>query len=400
MNWTAKERAGKPVVACYCATFLTRDMQHVHRQVLHLKGVAPYVITQKRANADLFWFPDKYVAFHRKAWTRFFRRLWYQQIREVPWQINTGEVKELLHTVMRWETDVVHIYFGNVAMRLLPFIKVCPRPVVVSFHGADVAVDMEKPVYRERMGEVFDAATMVLARSESLKAALLELGCAEEKIRIQRTGIPFRSEEKMERALPPEDGRWRLIQACRLVEKKGLETTLRAFAEIGKRYPRATLTIAGDGPLKEAVRQMAMDLGVYGRVEFPGFLGQEELWNLYRRSHLFLHPSETGEDGNREGVPNAMLEGMSTGMPVAATRHGGIPEAVRDGESGILVEEGDWEGLAARSLELLGDEKAFERMGKAAREEVASKFNQAKQLGVLEGHYREAIEWGGPKGRG
>jgi colanic acid/amylovoran biosynthesis glycosyltransferase len=143
-------------------------MQHVHRQVLHLRDVAPVVITQKRQNAEAFWFPDKYVDFHRKARTRFFRRLWYQQIRDEPWAINTGEVKEILHTVMRWETDVVHIYFGNVAMRLLPLIKVCPRPVVVSFHGADVAVDMEKPAYRERMREVLEAATLVMARSESL----------------------------------------------------------------------------------------------------------------------------------------------------------------------------------------------------------------------------------------
>lgn len=369
-------------------------MQHVHRQVLFLKNVAPYVITQKRENADMFWFPDKYVSFHRKVWTRFFRRLWYQQIREIPWQINTGEVKELLHTVMRRETDVVHIYFGNVGMRLLPFIKACPRPVVVSFHGADVAVDMDKPVYRQQMGEVLDRATMVLARSESLKGALLELGCPEEKIRIQRTGIPMWSKEKAERKVPPEDGCWRLVQACRLVEKKGLETTLRAFAEIGKRFPRATLTIAGAGPLKDQMRGLAMELGVLRRVDFTGFLGQGELWDLYRRSHLFLHPSEVGEDGNREGVPNAMLEGMATGMPAAATWHGGIPEAVRDGESGILVEEGDWRELAARVSDLLSDVEGYERMARAACDEVKAKFDLAKQIRVLEGHYREAIEWG------
>jgi colanic acid/amylovoran biosynthesis glycosyltransferase len=392
LNWTAKERAGKPVVACYCATFLARDMQHVFRQVLHLQGVAPYVITQKRQNAEAFWFPEKYIDIHRKAKGRFFRRLWYQQIRDVPWQIGTGEVKELLHTVLRRETDLVHIYFGNVAMRLLPFIKVCPRPVVVSFHGADVAVNMEKEAYRERMREVFEHATLVMARSESLKAALLDLGCPAGKIRIQRTGIPLGPFKAGSRVVPPEGGRWRLLQACRLIEKKGLETTLRGFAEIGKRFPGATLTIAGDGPLKDEVQRLASELGVGKRVILPGFLGQEELWELYREAHLFLHPSETGVDGDREGVPNAMLEAMATGLPVVATRHGGIPEAVTDGVSALLVDERDWEGLAARTMGLLESPEAYERMSIAARVEVAKKFGLGKQLGRLEGRYREAME--------
>ena len=107
----------------------------------------------------------------------------------------------------------------------------------------------------------------------------------------------------------------------------------------------------------EQLRALASELGVGGRVRFTGFLSQAELRKLYEGSHLFLHPSELGADGNQEGVPNSMLEAMATGLPVLATRHGGIPEAVETG--GILVAEGDDEALAGAMRELASNPAAL-----------------------------------------
>ena len=88
---------------------------------------------------------------------------------------------------------------------------------------------------------------------------------------------------------------------------------------------------------------------------WPGFVAPAKLREIYYASHIFLHPSETGSDGNQEGIPNSMLEAMATGLPVLATNHGGIPEAIENGVSGILVPERDYEALSQALLNAVQD---------------------------------------------
>ena len=95
---------------------------------------------------------------------------------------------------------------------------------------------------------------LVLARSESLAARLMELGCDAKKLRINRTGVPMEGFPYLARSVPP-DGAWRMIQASRFIEKKGLDTTLRAFADFRARYPKAQLVMAGEGPLEARVKR-------------------------------------------------------------------------------------------------------------------------------------------------
>jgi glycosyltransferase involved in cell wall biosynthesis len=104
-----------------------------------------------------------------------------------------------------------------------------------------------------------------------------------------------------------------------------------------------------------------------------------------------LHPSETGRDGNQEGVPNAMLEAMATGLPVFATRHGGIPDAVEHNISGILVEEGDYESLGDALIDCAKDFARLAAMGRAASASVAKNFDQVEQTRLLEDIYLREI---------
>ncbi|MES2707367.1 MAG: glycosyltransferase [Verrucomicrobiota bacterium] len=381
-----------PIVACYCQDFLKPDMQHVHRQIVSLSRWKPAVITQKRENADRFPFPNEkrnLAVLPPPRWKNL-RRFWFKHVRREPLIIPHSRARRLIYEVMRLEADVIHLFFGHIAVQLLPFLQACPRPVVVSFHGADVGVDADQGPWRDALREVFRCATLVLARSESLLEGLRSLGCPPEKLRLQRTGIPLDAWPFVPRT-PPADGAWHFVQACRLVPKKGLRTTLKAFAEIAETWPDARLTLAGNGPLLAELQTSAAAAGLADRVAFPGFLDQDQLRALIYSAHVFFHPSETPADGNREGVPNALLEAMASGLPVLATHHGGIPEAVTHGLSGFLTDEGDASALAKAALGFLPDSARYAALALAASQEVSAKFERTAQTAILEGFYDEAL---------
>ena len=125
---------------------------------------------------------------------------------------------------------------------------------------------------------------------------------------------------------------------------------------------------------------------------FAGFLNQSELRDLFERAHVFMHPSELPPDSNQEGIPNSMLEAMASGLPVVATRHGGIPEAVTDGVNGWLVPERDHEMLTISLRRLVQDPTRWAEMGVAASRAVAAGFAQRSQIEALESTYFEALE--------
>jgi colanic acid/amylovoran biosynthesis glycosyltransferase len=363
-------------------------MLHIYRQITDLKRCAPVVIAQKRENAERYPFEGVHIV--PKPRTHVLRRFWFRQLRDKPWQISDVELRTLLAILSETRARLLHIYFGHIAVHLLPLIRAWKHPSIVSFHGADVMVDMNKPAYREATLQMLDGVTLVLVRSESLRRVVVDLGCNPEKIETQRTGIPLEEFPFRDRAVPQND-EWRVVQAGRLIEKKGLPVTLRAFSTFLKQHPNATLTIAGEGPLLRELQKLARELGVTDRVSFTGFVSQEQLREIYYRSHIFLHPSQTGRDGNQEGVPNSMLEAMATGLPVFATEHGGIPEAIENGVSGVLVPEHDYEELARALVNAVQDPGLLSRIGHMGADAVRKKFDLQQQAQRLEEIYLRTI---------
>jgi glycosyltransferase involved in cell wall biosynthesis len=364
-------------------------MLHIYRQITALERCIPVVIAQKREQAGHY--PFERIHMVPKPPAHFLRRLWFRQLRDAPWQISESELRASQGVLSRIDARLLHIYFGQIAVHLLPLIRSWKKPSIVSFHGADVRVDMNKPAYREATRQMFSAVNLVLVRSESLRRALVQLGCDEEKIEIQRTGIPLDEFPFRERRFP-QDGKWRLVQAGRLIEKKGLPVTLRAFAIFLRQCPKANLTIAGEGPLLGQLQDLSRELDIDARVLFTGFVSQEQLREIYYTSHVFLHPSQTGHDGNQEGIPNSMLEAMASGLPVFATEHGGIPEAIEDGVSGVLVPERDHQRLATALLDAVQDPGFLSPIARNGAEIVRKNFDLRVQAQRLEEIYLRMIQ--------
>jgi colanic acid/amylovoran biosynthesis glycosyltransferase len=375
------------VAAQYLTTFLKPEMLHIYRQITALRAFRPVILCHNREQPEAFPFDD--IRLLPKARTRALRRIWQKQILGRPITIYRSEARRMAEVLDELGAQLLHVYFGHIGVHLLPLLEICPVPVIVSFHGADAGIDLDKPAHRALTRRMFELATLLLVRSESLRQRLITIGADPAKIRLHRTGIPI-AEIPFQQRGAPLDGVWRCVQACRLIPKKGLATTLRAFAEFVREYPQATLTIAGDGPQLAELQSLVGSLGIAARVGFPGFLPQPELRALYTHAHFFMHPSETGPDGDQEGVPNSMLEAMASGLPVLATKHGGISEAVEYGASGWLVPERDHAALAEGLLALARDPSRYARMSTAAAARVSAIFDLTRQARVLEDCYREA----------
>ncbi len=384
----------KPIVASYCTTFLKPEMQHIYRQVTGLQRYSTFVMTRERMCEEQFPFSD--LELIPRARKNFIKRFYLKYIRKLPPVYYRGELQVLIKLLKRRPADVMHAYFGHTGVHLLPFIQEWDKPCVVSFHGMDIQLRPQQEGYDAQMQELLQTVPLVLARSRSLMDGLERLGCPKEKLRLNRTGIPLAQFPFQQRPMPV-DGSWRFVQACRLIAKKGLGTAIRAFAQFHELHPKAKFCIAGEGPMKGELEKLIGELGLGEAVELRGFLSQEDLAALYARSHIFLHPSEMPPDQNQEGVPNSMLEAMATGLPVLATTHGGIPEAVTHERTGLLVPERDIEALFQAMLQITAETDVLYILGEAASRAVREEFEQGKQIEKLESYYDEARARGGAR---
>jgi glycogen(starch) synthase len=181
---------------------------------------------------------------------------------------------------------------------------------------------------------------------------------------------------------PLDFERPRLVCAGRLVEDKGFDIALRAFARVHARCSRARLTIAGDGPARESLESLAVSLGIRSQVDFPGWVVPEQIPELMNSATVFVMPSRW-----REAFGLVTLEAMQMSRPVIATRVGGTPEIVVDGETGMLVPAEDHQSMAAGITTLLENPALATKMGDAGRRRAIEKFGFETYRQALESLY-------------
>ena len=265
----------KPVVASFCTYFLKAEMLHIYRQITSLRQVETFVITKFRENPELYPFRDLELLETPK--TNPVRRGQLKYLARAPALMYRGEFEVIRRVLLRRDPDLMHVYFGNTGVHLLPLIERWDRPCVVSFHGMDVQRRETERGYEANLRKLLRLVPLVLVRSRSIAERLIELDCDPQKIRLNRAGIPLESFPCIVRNVPAAEDAWTIVQACRLVPKKGLATALRAFARFAKSYPQSRFLIAGDGPLLQELEELVQQLELQKQFVFLGFLGQTEL---------------------------------------------------------------------------------------------------------------------------
>jgi len=271
--------------------------------------------------------------------------------------------------------NIVHCHFGpnGVLGVLLRDIGAVNGKVVTTFHGYDMSGYIVKKgtnIYNF----LFEKGDVFLPISEYWKKKLIELGCEEDKIIVHRMGIDL---DKFSLKLSKENksGIVKLITVARLVKKKGIEYGVRAVAKIIKKYPNIKYSIVGDGPLRNMLEDLIIELGAKGKINLLGPKKQDEIIKLMQNSDILLAPSVTTEEGDQEGIPVVLMEAQATGLPVISTYHTGIPEVVLDGKSGFLVPERDVDALAEKLEYLIEHPEIWPDMGKAGRKFIEERYD-------------------------
>jgi glycosyltransferase involved in cell wall biosynthesis len=170
-----------------------------------------------------------------------------------------------------------------------------------------------------------------------------------------------------------------------IVQAKGVFDLLAAWAKVKRTYPNASLTIVGPDCTKGLFHREMLSLGVDSSITLTGLLPLQAVANLMRQSQLLCLPS------HGEGTPNCVMEALSCGLPVVATRVGGIPDIVEHEKTGLLVDKGDVDGLAAALVTLLGDARQCTRMGQAAQVFAREHLDARKTIDRLFTLYNELI---------
>lgn len=166
----------------------------------------------------------------------------------------------------------------------------------------------------------------------------------------------------------------RLLCVSRLVEKKGVDDVLRALAKLPPDL-MWTFTHIGGGALSDEMKKFSQATSIKSKITFLKAMSQDELLGHYRAADAFVLASRIAADGDRDGLPNVLMEAQSQGLPCLATRVSAIPELIRDGVSGLLVEPGDIDGLAAGLDRLIRDVGLRRRLGVAGQIRVRREFD-------------------------
>ncbi len=265
-------------------------------------------------------------------------------------------------TVRRWRPQVTLAFFGMPAGGIALVSNVLSgQPYVVSLRGGDVPGFRPYDFLRYHrmiaplLRVIWRRSGGVVANSGGLRS-LAQRFDRTVPIQIIPNGVDAE-------AFAPPTRDWQspnLLFVGRVVYQKGLDLLLHALGAL--RELSWQLTIVGDGPLRPTLEKLAENLGIGGRIRFSGWKKEAELVAEYHQANLFVYPSR------HEGMPNAVLEAMAAGLPVIATRIAGNEELVRDGESGLLIQRENQQGLEIALRRLLLDSDLREQMGAAGRQ--------------------------------
>jgi len=276
--------------------------------------------------------------------------------------------------------DVALAEFGPNGIKAM---KACRRtgvPLVVHFHGYDASSLLRIKSYRKQLPTLFANAAAVVVVSRQMQQTLEQFGCPASKLHLIPCGAPI---DEFPLGDEVESQPCKFLAVSSFTPVKGVLYTLRAFAQCAGQCPGVTLTMIGAGKEFQKSRSWVKRAGLSNNVHFLGDQPIGVVQEYMANSAVFVQHSIITRIGHVEGWGVSMAEAASSGMPVVATNHGGIPDHVIDGVTGFLVEERDWEAMAEQMVLLAKSPALRRKMGLAGRRNIEKVGNFELQIEKL-----------------
>ena len=281
--------------------------------------------------------------------------------------------------------DVIHVHWpfphgmmGQVAR----FIS--GKPLVMMSHGAEFSLARRKKWVVPFLRQSLQTADLCIANSSDTASKVINLSDRHCHVLPYGTTVSA-ADVQAEPASKP-----RVLFTGRLIERKGLEYLLQAVPMILSRVPNADFIITGDGDQRQRLENLSNQLGLDEVVSFKGFVSKEELAQEYAKCNVWVNPGIIDSWGDAEGLGIGSIEAYSYFKPVVASRVGGIPDTIRDGETGYLVPEKDPSALADAICDLLTHPEKCRQFGRAGFKFAKETFSWKRIVGDLEHLYAAA----------
>jgi len=282
------------------------------------------------------------------------------------------------------QSDIIHCQWTFSGFLGVVLKWVFRKPLIITVHGSDINLVLNRGFLKRLTSLVLQQADRVIAVSEDLRKKVLTLGAAPDKVRVIYHGVD------PERFFPQESGTTRklnLLWIGRLSPEKGLAYLVKAMKRVLEEFPGGNLTLVSAGD-EHAMRELT-DLidreGVREGIRIEGNKKSDELPSLMRQADLFVLPSLS------ESFGVVVIEAMASGLPIVASRVGGIPEVVEEGITGILVPPADSPALSEALLRLLKDPERRKKMGRNGRERVIKLFSWDKTIEATLNVYQDVL---------
>ncbi|MEF2278512.1 glycosyltransferase [Deinococcus sp. YIM 134068] len=362
-----------------------------------LRQFRPYYVGTRRVDG-IPTPPERTIVLNDRPLTGRLAELWYKA---------TGLAPHLDRRLRELRPGLIHAHFGSNGVMALPLVRRLRLPLIVTFHGFDATTRDELLLASDslrnrrlvtRRPQLIASGALLIAVSEHIRRQLLDRGYPPHRVVTHYNGIDTRAFTPA-----PEMPRENLVLFVgRFVEKKGTEYLLRAMRAVRERVPDARLVLVGDGPLRGELEGLARELGLGPGpdVRFVGRQTPQEVRAWMAAARVFCLPSVTARSGDTEGLPTVLLEALAMGVPTVTTRSAGNPEAVTDGETGLVVPERDAAGLAHALTRLLLDPALRGSLSAAALNDVRARFDAGQQARGLEALYIRAVERAASAGEG
>lgn len=290
------------------------------------------------------------------------------------------------------KAKLIHAHYGPGGLMILNVAQKLNIPLITTFHGYDASTLLRKKVYLNNLKLLFKYS-YVITVSNFMRKRLISLGAPEDRIITHYIGTDLNKFQFQKHISIDNKAKNNqplvFLQVSNFVQKKGHEYTIKAFNLFLEEYPNSKLILAGDGPRKIECEALVESIKIEDKVKFLGAINPDEVTQWMSKSDVFLHHSVTDENGGEEGIPTVIMEAMASGIPVVSSFHAGIPELIKNNESGFLIKEKDVLGYSKLLIKLLKTNTDI--ITEKAASQVAEKFDIHKQNQLLITIYENII---------